>query len=271
MTNQALNRRWLGVITCYKSRDYVLDAIMIECHNYMNLLYITTYKISQDLPLPCPFFSSLWGVFASWEAEQSNLPFVLFLLSFAEMPPKSAKSKEPLPERPILGRFTSHLKIGIVSKFSSFFFFPYFFKFIHFKLNSCPASSLLIIFSFFWFGFFFLVLFIYGFFLFLSLILGSNLSLYPYLGHFLWFFFELGPSYCIFLWVLGVYLFICLLQCLRWVCPMWVSLLSSTHSQSSPSLPRTSHSAPLSPMRPEWMFPTSVLSGYASYTSPKVR
>lgn len=30
------------------------------------------------------------------------------------MPPKSAKSKEPAAERPILGRFSSHLKIGIV-------------------------------------------------------------------------------------------------------------------------------------------------------------
>ncbi|KAH7427405.1 hypothetical protein KP509_10G043200 [Ceratopteris richardii] len=30
------------------------------------------------------------------------------------MPPKSAKSKEAPPERPILGRFSSHLKIGIV-------------------------------------------------------------------------------------------------------------------------------------------------------------
>ncbi|KAG1365038.1 putative Obg-like ATPase 1 [Cocos nucifera] len=30
------------------------------------------------------------------------------------MPPKAAKSKEAVPERPILGRFSSHLKIGIV-------------------------------------------------------------------------------------------------------------------------------------------------------------
>lgn len=30
------------------------------------------------------------------------------------MPPKAAKSKEAAPERPILGRFSSHLKIGIV-------------------------------------------------------------------------------------------------------------------------------------------------------------
>ncbi|KAL5977374.1 Obg-like ATPase 1 [Asimina triloba] len=30
------------------------------------------------------------------------------------MPPKAAKSKEPAAERPILGRFSSHLKIGIV-------------------------------------------------------------------------------------------------------------------------------------------------------------
>jgi hypothetical protein len=32
----------------------------------------------------------------------------------ATMPPKAAKSKEPVAERPILGRFSSHLKIGIV-------------------------------------------------------------------------------------------------------------------------------------------------------------
>lgn len=31
------------------------------------------------------------------------------------MPPKAAKSKEAPVERPILGRFSSHLKIGIVS------------------------------------------------------------------------------------------------------------------------------------------------------------
>lgn len=31
------------------------------------------------------------------------------------MPPKAAKSKEAPAERPILGRFSSHLKIGIVS------------------------------------------------------------------------------------------------------------------------------------------------------------
>lgn len=34
------------------------------------------------------------------------------------MPPKSAKSKEAPTERPILGRFSSHLKIGIVSSSS---------------------------------------------------------------------------------------------------------------------------------------------------------
>ena len=32
----------------------------------------------------------------------------------ATMPPKAAKGKEPVAERPILGRFSSHLKIGIV-------------------------------------------------------------------------------------------------------------------------------------------------------------
>lgn len=30
------------------------------------------------------------------------------------MPPKAAKGKEAPAERPILGRFSSHLKIGIV-------------------------------------------------------------------------------------------------------------------------------------------------------------
>ncbi|URE29198.1 hypothetical protein MUK42_17700 [Musa troglodytarum] len=33
------------------------------------------------------------------------------------MPPKAAKSKDAVTERPILGRFSSHLKIGIVSAF----------------------------------------------------------------------------------------------------------------------------------------------------------
>ncbi|KAG7012568.1 Obg-like ATPase 1 [Cucurbita argyrosperma subsp. argyrosperma] len=34
--------------------------------------------------------------------------------SVQEMPPKASKSKETPAERPILGRFSSHLKIGIV-------------------------------------------------------------------------------------------------------------------------------------------------------------
>ncbi|PPD79819.1 hypothetical protein GOBAR_DD23252 [Gossypium barbadense] len=37
------------------------------------------------------------------------------------MPPKAAKSKEASAERPILGRFSSHIKIGIVRKPSSSF------------------------------------------------------------------------------------------------------------------------------------------------------
>ena len=37
-----------------------------------------------------------------------------FIWSASKMPPKSAKSKEAPAERPILGRFSSHLKIGIV-------------------------------------------------------------------------------------------------------------------------------------------------------------
>lgn len=40
------------------------------------------------------------------------------------MPPKASKAKEPAPERPILGRFSSHLKIGIVRM--NFCLFVYF-------------------------------------------------------------------------------------------------------------------------------------------------
>jgi hypothetical protein len=44
------------------------------------------------------------------------------ILSAATMPPKSAKSKEAPVERPILGRFSSHLKIGIVYFLSRYLF-----------------------------------------------------------------------------------------------------------------------------------------------------
>lgn len=50
--------------------------------------------------------------------------------NFSVMPPKAAKGKEVPAERPILGRFSSHLKIGIVS----FSLFSYFF--IHMRLIS---------------------------------------------------------------------------------------------------------------------------------------
>lgn len=39
------------------------------------------------------------------------------------MPPKASKSKEAPAERPILGRFSSHLKIGIVCSYFHHFFY----------------------------------------------------------------------------------------------------------------------------------------------------
>lgn len=43
--------------------------------------------------------------------------FLSHRISVKKMPPKAAKSKEAPAERPILGRFSSHLKIGIVSSY----------------------------------------------------------------------------------------------------------------------------------------------------------
>lgn len=54
------------------------------------------------------------------------------------MPPKAGKKEAPV-ERPILGRFSSHLKIGIVSSFLLIIlllYYTFLTAFIHFLLLS---------------------------------------------------------------------------------------------------------------------------------------
>lgn len=163
------------------------------------------------------------------------------------MPPKSAKSKEAPAERPILGRFSSHLKIGIVcfSPFLSAIVFNFdtilstFFncKIRHSVNQLHPMHD--------WFYRIVQIL------IFLHLNWARSSELFA------WLFLSIHVSYCYSLF--------------RLVCQMLESLLFSIHSPRWQFLLRISPFALLSLMRQGLMFLMSVSSGFVNCSSQKVR